>query len=259
MTRTAVFALVFSILALPVTAAQLYRWVDEKGNVEWRDTPPPPTAKKVEQRDIRASTIETSELPYTLQQAVKNFPVTLWVTDCGDACTKARAHLNRRGIPYTESNPQSDIAGFKKASGGDMQVPLLFVGSNRLKGYLESEWDAALDTAGYPRTALIPAKPQRKAPAESTSELPVVKLYTNVQCGPQCAEAKELLGVRGVKFQEVAVEEGPAVDELRKLSGDTLVPTLVAGRFIVRGFDAANYHHALDQLGYRSDEQAARQ
>jgi glutaredoxin len=254
-----VLALVLSMLALPVTAAQLYRWVDEKGNVEWRDTPPPPTARKVEQRNITTSTIETSELPYSLQQAVKNFPVTLWVTDCGDACAKARAHLDRRGVPYSEMNPQSDIAAFKKASGGDMQVPLLFVGSNRLKGYLESEWDAALDTAGYPKTALAPTKPRPKAPKEPVSELPAVKLYTNAQCGPQCVEAKELLGSRGIKFQEVSVEDGPAIDELKKLSGDTFVPTLAAGRFIVRGFDAANYHHALDQSGYRRDQQAAQQ
>src|SRR5262245_24004289 len=40
------------ILSLAVTgvplAAQLYRWVDDKGNVEYRDTPPPQNAKKVE-------------------------------------------------------------------------------------------------------------------------------------------------------------------------------------------------------------------
>ena len=27
------------------------------------------------------------------------------------------------------------------------------IGSRTLKGYVESEWDAALDDAGYPRTA----------------------------------------------------------------------------------------------------------
>jgi len=143
-------------------AVQLYRWVDDKGNVEWRDTPPPVTAKKVEQRNIRDNTIDTTEVPYSVQQAAKNFPVTLWVTDCGQTCDKARAHLNRRGVPYTEKNPQSDVAAFKKASGGSLEVPLLFVGSHRLNGYLESDWDAALDTAGYPKTALGPVRPPAK-------------------------------------------------------------------------------------------------
>lgn len=134
-------------------AAQFYRWVDEKGNVEWRDTPPPPTAKKVEQRKIGVSTIQTSELPYSVQQAVKNFPVTLWAFNCGAPCDQGRAHLARRGVPHTEKDPQSDLENFKKLTGGT-GVPVLYVGSSRITGYLESDWDAALDVAGYPRTAI---------------------------------------------------------------------------------------------------------
>ncbi|MGH8620874.1 MAG: DUF4124 domain-containing protein, partial [Burkholderiales bacterium] len=41
-----------------VLAAQLYRWVDEKGNVEYRDTPPPVSARKVETRSIGGGMIE---------------------------------------------------------------------------------------------------------------------------------------------------------------------------------------------------------
>ena len=73
-----------------LVAAQLYRWVDEKGNVEYRDTPPPSTAKKVEQRSLGTSTIETSSLPFSVQQAAKNFPVTLWNSSCGASCDQAR-------------------------------------------------------------------------------------------------------------------------------------------------------------------------
>ena len=238
-------------------AAQLYRWVDEKGNVEWRDTPPPSTAKKVEQRNISVSPSQPSELPYSVQQAVKNFPVTLWLSDCGDACDKARAHLNRRGVPYTEKNAQSEFEAFKKASGGGTEVPLLFVGNNRLKGYLESDWDAALDTAGYPKTALIPVKPQPKTPPpakSAQSKTPTVKLFTNAQCGAQCAEAKELLNNRGIKFEEIAVETPAAAVELKKFSGQTVLPALVVGRFAVPGFDPASYQRALDESGFKRSQ-----
>lgn len=145
-------------------AAQLYRWVDDKGNVEWRDTPPPSTAKKVEQRQIRDNVISTSEMPYSVQIAAKNFPVTLWTTDCGDVCNQARSHLNKRGIPYTEKNPQSDLEGFKKIAGGT-EVPFLEIGNNKLKGYQQTIWDGALDDAGYPKTALVTIKPPPKPPA----------------------------------------------------------------------------------------------
>jgi hypothetical protein len=134
-----------------VAAAQLYRWVDEKGNVEWRDTPPPPNAKQVEERSVGANTIETSTLPYSVQQAVKKFPVTLWAFDCGDPCDRARAHLKRRGVPHVERNPQKEADALKSLTGG-LDVPVLLVGSKQLKGYLESDWDAALDSAGYPRS-----------------------------------------------------------------------------------------------------------
>jgi len=140
------------VVAGTAQAAQLYRWVDDKGRVEWRDTPPPASAKKVEQRTVGGSVIETTGLPYSVQQAVKNFPLTLYITDCGEACTKARAHLNRRGLPYTEKNPQADLESYKKLTNGGLEVPLLFVGREALKGYEEGLWDTALDNAGYPRS-----------------------------------------------------------------------------------------------------------
>lgn len=261
MKRIVTLGMLLLAATAPLSAAQLYRWVDEKGKVEWRDTPPPSTAKKVERRNIGVSTIEASELPYSVQQAVKNYPVTLWLTECGDTCNKARAHLDRRGVPYTERHPQSDVEAFKKASGGGMEVPLLFVGSNQLKGYLESDWDAALDTAGYPKTALTAAKPKPKTPPPvkgAPSETPPVKLYTNAECGAQCAEAKELLATRGVKFQEMPADEPPVIEELKKISGGTFLPTLAVGRFVVRGLDPSLYHSALDEAGYKRSEEAPR-
>lgn len=264
MTRTAILICALSIFAAPVGAAQLYRWVDEKGNVEWRDTPPPPTAKKVEQRTIGVSTIPASDLPFSVQQAVKNFPVTLWATpDCGELCDRARSHLNRRGVPYTDKNPQADLEGFKKVSGGGLEIPLLFVGSSRLKGYLESDWDAALDTAGYPKTALFPVKPQpQPRPVEKPREIakapPPVKLYTSPDCGAICAQAKELLSGRGVSYEEIVIEGAGGIEELKKVSGDAVVPVLVVGQTIVKGLEAGRYHHELDQAGFRPQQAVAK-
>jgi hypothetical protein len=161
----------FLILAATsmLVAAQLYRWVDEKGNVEYRDTPPPKGAKNVEERRVNTSTIQTSTPSYSAQQAARNFPVTLWAYDCGDPCKSARAHLARRGVPYTEKDPQADLKAFEKLTGGT-GAPVLYVGSTRLTGYLASEWDKALDVAGYPQTAAPgsvkpPATPAPKPPA----------------------------------------------------------------------------------------------
>ena len=153
----------FSLLLLAgmsAQAAQLYRWVDSKGNVEWRDTPPPAAvpAKNIEQRRVGGNLTPSADLPFAAQRAVKNHPVTLWGnTECGKICESARAHLAKRGIPYTEKAPQSDVETFKKLS-PTLEIPLLQVGNVLLKGYLEPEWDNTLDAAGYPRS--IPARPK---------------------------------------------------------------------------------------------------
>ncbi len=170
MNKVMAVTMMCSVLAMPATAAQLYRWVDDAGRVEWRDTPPPPSAKSVEKRNISTSTIQTSELPYSVQQAVKNFPVTLWANNCGSGCDKARAQLNRRGVPYTEKDPQADLDAFKKVSGGDLGIPLLFVGGTKLRGYLESDWDNALDIAGYPRQPAPGYAPPKPAAAPLTAK-----------------------------------------------------------------------------------------
>jgi len=144
-----------SIAAAPATAAELYRSVDAQGRVEWRDTPPPEGAKQVEQRRVQGNLAPPQTVPYATQQAAKNFPVILWTTTCGSACDKAKSHLVRRGIPYTEKDAQADRDALRKATGG-LDVPVLVVGRDVVKGYAASVWDTALDAAGYPNASTAP-------------------------------------------------------------------------------------------------------
>jgi glutaredoxin len=247
-------------------AAQLYRWVDEKGNVEFRDTPPPASApaKKIEERKLGGTAAPAPALPYSVQQAMKNFPVTLWATDCGDACTNARAHLARRGVPYAEKDPQAEFDNFKKVTGGT-EVPVIFVGSTRLKGYLENELDNALDAAGYPSTALVKpaakpaAKPAEKSAAgESKPAAPAapaagggVRLYTTPDCGSNCAGARQILAARGIAFQEIEVVSPAQIEQLKKMTGNDVVPVLHLGQFWVQGYNPADYEAALDKAGHK--------
>lgn len=182
-----VFLIAALLIAGTVQAAQLYRWVDDKGRVEWRDTPPPANAKKVERRTVGGSVIETTELPFSIQQAAKNFPLTLYITDCGDGCTKARAHLNRRGLPFTEKNPQADLDAYKKLTNGSLEVPTLFVGRELLKGYEEGAWDSALDNAGYPRSVAGARPAPKPAPAAAAPKPPAPEAVPPVTPAPQNA------------------------------------------------------------------------
>ena len=251
-------------------AAQLYRWVDERGRVEYRDTPPPASAgaKKVEERSVSGSAIETSTLPYSVQLAMKNFPVTLWTTKCGPACDSAKSHLDKRGVPYTEKDPQTDVDAFRKLTGSN-EVPVLFVGKTQIKGYLASQYDSALDAAGYPASAPFVARPAprpatttakaaapepKSAPAQKPAAgpagLPPVRLFTHPQCGVPCNEAKALLAGRGVPFEEISADSTEGLAELQKVTGSRNVPALVVGQSVTSGWADTNFIKALDDAGF---------
>lgn len=267
MKRAAILIGAAAFLSGTLFAAQLYRWVDEKGNVEYRDTPPPAsaTAKKIEQRAAGGGTASAGQLPYSVQIAAKNFPVTLWTSNCGPACDQAKAHLNRRGVPFTEKDATVDVDAFQKLTGSN-EVPVLYVGRTQIKGYLASTYDEALDTAGYPRTAPPGSKPSAKptatakapdTPAATPAPKPAatngqqVRLFTHPQCGTPCDEAKALLASRGVGFQEVSAETPDGLAELEKVTGARNVPVMLIGQSITRGFADTNFHKALDDAGFR--------
>ena len=160
------------IIASLAQAAELYRWVDAEGKVHYTDQPPPASAKKVEEKHLGGNSIDTSGLPFATRQAIQKSPVTLYASDCGMGCDLARELLSQRGIPYTSKNPQTspDAAQALKNLTGELNVPVLVVGSAVSKGYEKGAWDAALDAAGYPKSTA----PKKPAPAASAKDKPAI-------------------------------------------------------------------------------------
>lgn len=142
------------LLATAANAQEIFRWVDKDGKVHYGDTlPPPAEVKTIQTKKLQDSVVEQEAIPYGVSVAMKNNPVTLYANNCGDACTSAKALLAKRGIPFTEKNPESDAAAAAalKALAGALQVPTILIGSNSLQGFEEERWNAALNAAGYPR------------------------------------------------------------------------------------------------------------
>jgi len=163
--------LVPALAALALTAGgalaqtQVYRYTDADGRVVYSDRAPPGSAKNVQPKRLGANYIETSQLPLASQQAVERFPVTLYTYDCGEVCQNAEALLNRRGVPFTTVDVTQGENGAKlQALTGEERVPVLQVGDRVEKGYLESKWQAALDSAGYPKTPPPRNTPTPRAP-----------------------------------------------------------------------------------------------
>ena len=163
--------LIMLISSAAAAPAETYKWVDPDGTVHYSDHPPPPGVTKSEVKRLGDKPGDAS-IPYVLQQAMKNFPVTLFVYDCGDGCSQARALLLKRGVPHTIKDPLAPgmREELKKVTGGDAVVPVVQVGRRVLRGFEEGQWNAALDDAGYPKTALVAVTPVQANPSPAAPD-----------------------------------------------------------------------------------------
>jgi len=177
------FIVALSLAAAPAAAGQLYKWVDTDGNLHYTDQPPPAEAKISEQKKFGDSGSD-APMSYALQQAIKNFPVTLYSADqCGDACNKASALLSQRGIPFTQKDAREPAVAqeLKALNGGKVEVPFMKLGGQIVRGYEENSWNSTLDAAGYPKWAVTRGQPQ----ATPKSAQPPGKSGANVESAAQ--------------------------------------------------------------------------
>lgn len=137
--------------------AQQYRWLDEKGRVQYTDTPPPPSAKGVQKKNLKGSVVEAPR-SFELDRATKASPITLYTSPgCGPSCDNARNTLNARGVPFKEVQvyDEASVAELQKFSSGK-QVPVILVGSQVHTGYSQATYDRMLDVGGYPKAGIVP-------------------------------------------------------------------------------------------------------
>lgn len=163
-------AIALAVVATAHAQSDVYRWVDKDGKVHFSDAPPPEDAQQVTQRRMGGGQADEGQLPYATQVATKRNPVTLYTSPrCGDLCQSGRDVLIARGIPYSERNAETpaEAENVKKLVGA-LEVPVLQVGDNAIKGFNDATWQGALDAAGYPRTR-IPGAGSPKPPPPVTA------------------------------------------------------------------------------------------
>lgn len=151
--------LVAGLVASPVFAGKLYKWVDPYGNVTYQDRPPPSGSGWVEEKSVRDRVGGATDTA-TAEAAAKN-PVTLYMVSKCSSCDLARAYLKKRNVPFSEvdvssNNPKAQQEMQQKI--GELAVPTITVGSKVMKGYLESLLEGELDAAGYPKAEQPPAE-----------------------------------------------------------------------------------------------------
>ncbi len=67
------FIAIAILLATATVAAQVYKWVDKDGQVQYSDTPPPPGATKAEAKKVDTGSVAPASTAPTLETRAKNF------------------------------------------------------------------------------------------------------------------------------------------------------------------------------------------
>ena len=125
-------------------ASQVYRWVDNSGKVHFSDRAPAGNAGDVEIKSYRGNP-QISEVPAESASAQVTMFTTSW---CG-YCKRARAYLNKLGIPFVEYDVERDAFGkreYDKLNGRG--VPVILVGNQRMNGFSAPSLEKLLRNAG---------------------------------------------------------------------------------------------------------------
>lgn len=148
-----------------VQAGGLYRLQDAQGRTVYSDTPPVSGAS--------AQRLRPHSAPPPSPPAVTRPALTLYAGACGRYCDSARALLNARRVPYRERDALDDpetLAELERLT-GERKLPVLRVGDRTLIGYVDAQWRAALDAAGYAASEAPPGIPE-SSPASDSSTPP---------------------------------------------------------------------------------------
>ncbi|HYA13588.1 MAG TPA: glutaredoxin family protein [Syntrophales bacterium] len=156
-----IISLVFVLSALALflcgtSEAEMYRWVDENGEIQITDSPPPniKSAGEVKiYRDIPQDSRDTEPLSDVKKQesklsieTKKNPEVILYGTSWCPYCRKARDFFRSRGIDFIDYDIEKDkeAAIRKKELDPRGGVPFVIINGRSIHGYSESDYERAL-------------------------------------------------------------------------------------------------------------------
>lgn len=158
--RMLLYAAAVSMLATGPAVGQdeLYKWVDDEGNVTYQDRPPPDNSGQVQTIGETAEETAAAELP--------DVDVVLYAIEVCESCDLVRNLLTERGVPFSERDAEADaeIQEELKEIAGVLSVPVLVIGGDEvLTGYNRDLIENELEEAGFVRGAA--------AEPESTPEM----------------------------------------------------------------------------------------
>lgn len=158
--------ILFSVFLCQTAVADFYKWVDEKGETQITDYPPPqgkaakdveihktesekPTGLDSEDNPSKPTGLDNKDNSEDNSSEIdtkKKADVVIYTkNDCKD-CDKAREFLKSKKIPFTEYNMDNDKnAAIKRKEIDDSDdVPFAIINRNHVFGFTENVYNRAL-------------------------------------------------------------------------------------------------------------------
>ena len=154
--------LIVLLFMVSSSQAEMYRWVDEKGVITFKDYPPPVSKKRkvkvYSDKDFDPTpTLQSSATPATPaapptrseklseSKATQPIPtknerfsgtVEIYVTEWCGYCKKAKAYMKSRNIPFVAYDIEKDSSASRRhAELGGGGVPLIIIGDHKMSGF----------------------------------------------------------------------------------------------------------------------------
>ena len=141
MEKTSLQLLLIAIMLFSYEArSEIYKWVDDKGNIHFTDNPPKNT--QTEEVKLKINTYTAVEITPLVERLGKKGKVVMYTTARCGYCKKAKAHFVKNNIPHVTYDVEKSRIGKRdyKALRGT-SVPIIIVGKKRMNGFTVARFD----------------------------------------------------------------------------------------------------------------------
>lgn len=124
------------LLAVTAVRADIYRWIDHNGDLQFGDRPPPEHgAESVELSPANRYSHRDIDLP-KLERPQAGPAVVMYSAQWCGVCKRARRYFQDNRIPFREYDVETSDKGRREYRRlGGRGVPLILVGEQRMSGF----------------------------------------------------------------------------------------------------------------------------
>lgn len=136
----------FFLLASPAGSGQLFKWIDDQGNVHYGDSPPENAKlKRITGKVSSYTSVSVEEFVYdpgNITKPKRSKGVVMYSTSWCGYCKKAALHFRKKNIPFTEHDiEKSEQAAREYRQLNGRGVPIILIGDQRMNGFNATAFD----------------------------------------------------------------------------------------------------------------------